>query len=375
MFLMVFVNDLWTLRNTPGWLKHSAAREDGMGLSDVVFPAFLFIVGLSIPFAIKSRLNKGDLKYYIFLHILIRSLALIVMGFFFVNHEYFQRDVSFFLRNAWEIAMVIAFVLIWNEYENNKAFKVIPAWILQSLGVLILITLALLYKGGTAANPQGMSPHWWGILGLIGWSYLFISVIYLLIGNRLWLASIFLVIFYILNVQEFSEIAGYKKFKLITSASNHALVMSGMFSSLIYLKLKNNKNIFLFPLVILLPAIFSAAFGFYTRPVWGISKILATPSWTAITAAISFTSFGLIYLITDILNHTRWAKPIMPAGRSTLTCYLLPVIIYALFHNQIRQLPASFTTGLAGIAKSVTFAFLIISLTWMLEKIKIKIKL
>ncbi len=55
MFLMIFVNDLWTLRDIPGWLEHTAADEDGMGLADVVFPVFLFIVGLSIPFAIKSK--------------------------------------------------------------------------------------------------------------------------------------------------------------------------------------------------------------------------------------------------------------------------------------------------------------------------------
>jgi heparan-alpha-glucosaminide N-acetyltransferase len=49
MVLMIFVNDLWSLNNIPGWLEHTAAAEDGMGLADVVFPAFLFIVGMSVP--------------------------------------------------------------------------------------------------------------------------------------------------------------------------------------------------------------------------------------------------------------------------------------------------------------------------------------
>jgi predicted acyltransferase len=60
MLLMILVNDLWTLHDIPEWLEHTKAEEDGMGLADVVFPAFLFIVGLSIPFAIKARINKGD---------------------------------------------------------------------------------------------------------------------------------------------------------------------------------------------------------------------------------------------------------------------------------------------------------------------------
>ena len=52
MVLMIFVNDLWSLTNIPGWLGHVDAGVDGIGLADVVFPAFLFIVGLSIPQAI-----------------------------------------------------------------------------------------------------------------------------------------------------------------------------------------------------------------------------------------------------------------------------------------------------------------------------------
>jgi predicted acyltransferase len=59
MLLMIFVNDLWSLTNIPAWLEHKAAYEDGMGLADVVFPAFLFIVGLSIPHAIGARLKRG----------------------------------------------------------------------------------------------------------------------------------------------------------------------------------------------------------------------------------------------------------------------------------------------------------------------------
>ncbi len=59
---MIFVNDLWSLTHVPRWLLHTAAEEDGMGLSDVVFPAFLFIVGLSIPHALKARLEKSRSK-------------------------------------------------------------------------------------------------------------------------------------------------------------------------------------------------------------------------------------------------------------------------------------------------------------------------
>ena len=87
MVLMIFVNDLGTLRNIPGWLEHVERGVDGIGLADVVFPAFLFIVGLSLPFAIDNRRKKGDTDIQLLKHVLARTFALLVMGVFFVNGE------------------------------------------------------------------------------------------------------------------------------------------------------------------------------------------------------------------------------------------------------------------------------------------------
>src|SRR5262245_61737444 len=87
MVLMIFVNDLGTLKNIPLWLEHVAPGVDGIGLADVVFPAFLFIVGLSLPFAVESRRKKGDTEWQLVVHVLTRTIALLVMGVFLVNGE------------------------------------------------------------------------------------------------------------------------------------------------------------------------------------------------------------------------------------------------------------------------------------------------
>jgi len=49
ILLMIFVNDVAGVKAAPSWLKHVSAEADGMTLSDLVFPAFLFIMGMSIP--------------------------------------------------------------------------------------------------------------------------------------------------------------------------------------------------------------------------------------------------------------------------------------------------------------------------------------
>ena len=82
MILMIFVNDLWSLKDIPAWLGHVERGVDGIGLADVVFPAFLFIVGLSLPYAIDNRRKKGDTDWQLVKHVLVRSIALLVMGYF-----------------------------------------------------------------------------------------------------------------------------------------------------------------------------------------------------------------------------------------------------------------------------------------------------
>ena len=375
MFLMIFVNDLWTLHDIPSWLEHTEAHEDGMGLADVVFPAFLFIVGLSVPFAIKARLNKGDSKGRILIHILIRSAALIVMGFYMVNQDSLTSGWSMGLRNLWQIFMIIGFFLIWNNYEGSR-FRTLTITILQISGIIILITLAIVYKGGPLEDPHWMRPQWWGILGLIGWAYLVCSIIYLFSVNNSWIIPVAMLTFYLLNVLEFLPAAkSLPRPMILVGAANHALVMSGIFASTLYLMVRDSGNRYLFPMVLLIPAIILVIFGFAVRPQWGISKILASPSWTAICAGISFATFALVHLITDSAGYTRWANIFLPAGRSTLTCYLLPGLVYPFLWPAQQLLPDPLLTGIPGLIKSILFALLIIFLTGLLEKIHIKLKI
>ncbi len=376
MFLMIFVNDLWTLTDIPDWLGHAKANEDRMGLSDWVFPGFLFIVGLSLPLAITGRKKKGDSTLQIFWHIVKRSFALIVMGFFMVNLENINGDLLPFSKYIWQFLMASAIVLIWNMYNNHKAFNKIPEWVMQAIGIIILILIGYIYKSGPEESPTWLRPHWWGILGIIGWAYLLCATLFLLVGEKIIYTVILLLVFHALNSLDFITFFNWQpKINLMVSASNHASVMSGVLASLLYLEFGKKGKFKLFFTLILLIATISIAYGFMTRPEWGISKIRATPSWTAICAGISFISFALLYLISDFFHRTNWASFIGPAGRSTLTCYLVPYFYYAIMMLVGIFLPEFLKSGYIGILKSLGFAYLIIFITGLMEKIHIRLKI
>src|SRR5215470_10781421 len=79
ILLMIFVNDLGP--NAPSWMHHiQPPSADGMTLADVVFPAFLFIVGVSIPLAFERARAAGKSKGAQLVHVLTRTAGLLLMG-------------------------------------------------------------------------------------------------------------------------------------------------------------------------------------------------------------------------------------------------------------------------------------------------------
>src|SRR5690606_1940969 len=119
MVLMIFVNDLWSLNNIPAWLGHVEYGVDGIGLADVVFPAFLFIVGLSLPLSIDNRRVKGETDWQLIQHVLLRSLALLIMGVFLVNGETINAEATGMPRVVWNTICCTCFILIWNAFPRN----------------------------------------------------------------------------------------------------------------------------------------------------------------------------------------------------------------------------------------------------------------
>lgn len=378
MFLMIFVNDLWSLSNVPEWLDHAGRTEDRMGLADTVFPAFLFIVGLSIPFAIRARIARGYSEKSTLFHILTRSFALLVMGVFHVNLENYDKADALIPKNWWEIGITIGFFLVWLDYsptmaKNKKA-------ILRGAGILLLAVLALIYKGGAPGHSHWMRTSWFGILGLIGWCYLLGALIYLYAKDRLTLLCGALVFFLGLSI---ADKAGWLEFLtpvrhyvwIVSSGALPALVIAGVITAVIFRQgiEKGNGGPTLLRLAGL--ALVVLGVGFALRPLGGISKIEATPSWVLICTAISMGCFTLLAFFMDIKGHSNWFRLIRPAGTSTLTCYLLPYIHYGLFNfpGTAYRLPLALRTGGIGIGKSLIYALLIILITGLLEKKKLRL--
>ena len=376
MFFMIFVNDVDGVHNIPEWIKHVEEDVDGLGFADTIFPAFLFIVGLSIPFALSKRMASSESKFRIAGHIILRSLALIIMGVFHVNLENYSK-AAILPHSVFEIIITIAFFLIWLDYKPS--FKKNYRYLLQATGIFILMIMALLYKGENHDHIVSMQFYWWGILGLIGWGYFTCALIYLITNGKFYWQVFALLFFLAFNVITHAshESFLYSVNKIIWPVGNGSMasfIMAGIITSLIYVRNKERSsgNFFIWLLILSVAFI---AFGFITRPIAGISKIHDTPAWIGICVGISIIVFALLIYLVDMKGKAAWFNVIKPAGTSTLTCYLIPYLLYSILYLFSFEYPYFLSNGTGGIIRSFAIAFIVIFITGFLEKKHLRLKI
>ncbi|MBP6197828.1 MAG: DUF5009 domain-containing protein [Fermentimonas sp.] len=377
MLLMIFVNDFWTVDGVPKWMQHANTNEDFLGLADVVFPLFLFVMGMSIPYAIESRSEKGYSESSTILHILTRTFALLIMGVFTVNTEYGFTNSFGISRDIFRVLMVLSFLMIWNIYPKTKKPIRYLYVTFQIIGVISLIFLAFIFRD---SNGGIMQARWWGILGLIGWTYFVCSFIYLLVRDNAFKILLFFLGFIVLCLIKSSNLIPRESFvnSLLNifnlgTGANVSFTMGGTLFSVLIVKYShfnfNKKLLFVLSTVtiFLLAAIISNNF-------WIISKNRGTLPWVLYCIAIAIGSYSLIsYIVSK--GKASWFRIIKTAGTATLTCYLMPYILYSVIYGFMNiSLPEWMKEGIPGLIKCAFFAFLCIGITALMERYKIKIK-
>lgn len=378
LFLMLFVNDLYT-SGVPKWMVHTSALEDGMGLADWVFPGFLFMVGLSIPFAFMARRKKGQSNKQLLLHILIRTLSLLIIGVFMVNLEDYNANLTGMNKFLWAIIVYVSIFLIWNNYSKESKFiKLFKS--LKLIGVLGLIFMAILYRSGTAENETWMQTSWWGILGLIGWGYLVSALTYLWFEDRIIAIIIVWFLFVLLNILAQTSYLDFLNpmklvFGVIIDGNVPSIVISGLLIGILLKKYKSNYKQFL--RIIIPIGIFCLIAGFVLRNWFIISKIIGTPTWAMLCNGISILVFALLFYVLDIKRIQKWSTIFLPVGQNSLTTYLAPDILY--FIIWAFNLPILFykqnNSSMLAVVGSLIWAFAMIGFAKLLSKINIRLKL
>ena len=377
MMVMIFVNQLGEMKGLPWWTYHMPASANGMTYVDVVFPFFLFIVGMSMPLAIGRRLSEGESAVAMCLHVAARSLSLIILGLILANRDKADAHMTGMNTNLWTFLALLGAVLFWNRYPDSQRYK----GVFRSLKLGGLILLAAMLVVFRRLNSSGqvawLDTGYWEILGMIGWTYFNVCLLY--IPTRRWTRAQFawfaaLTALNVLCCVHWIAWAYRAPFYLwpFKSGALSSIIMAGLLSSLLFLTDDFTANRTRKTIASLRFAAALFALGLLTVPL-GISKVRATPTWCLVSSGVAVCAFLLLYWVCDVRKHVRWARFIRPAGSNTLLTYLLPPLCAAALGREV--LSPRWDYGLSALAQAVFFTAGILALAALLTRWGVRVQL
>lgn len=384
MMVMVFVNELASVKGLPWWTYHAKADVDAMTYVDMVFPFFLFCVGLSMPLAISGRLRRNPSLPSLWIHVATRTVALLTIGLVLANADRGDATRMILPPALWAIVALIGAALFLNEYGESERYATLHRW-LRIIGVALVVAMFAIYRHTPDFVHTPRKGPWIDfaypeILGLIGYTYLAVTILYIPTRRWLWapLACFMAMItFNALTAAKWITFPQHVRYYFwpFTNGAMAGITFAGIVTSVIFLgshrwqSPAQRINLGLLFGILLLIA------GFILTPL-GISKIRATPTWSLYSAGAAVLFFTALYWICDVRKKTGWAFFVRPAGSNTLTTYLLPDFWYfILVAAGIHYFDTHFNYAWQGVIRCVLFTAFILVLSGWLTRLHIRLRL
>jgi heparan-alpha-glucosaminide N-acetyltransferase len=375
VLVMVFVDNLDFVKGLPWWTYHMPRETNGMTYVDMVFPAFLFVMGMSIPIAVERRIVEGDSRGKIWLHIVARSLSLVALGLFIANGPQVDRQQARISAVWWDLLGFAGIALFWGVFRLPSANRQLHR-LTKYGGLLLLTILAIVFRRTT----QNGRVAWldfsdWEILGLLGWAYLLVGSLYLLFKKNVAALAASLVLLCALNVLStagwFAWLQRFPSYAQPLEAGLSSITMAGLLAALIILEGTLAGSIRTKTLWALSYAALLASAAWLLTP-FGISKLRDTPAWCLYSAAANTLLVLLLYWIADVQRWTKWAGLIKTVGANALLAYLLAYMAY--FIPALFRLTADGTEGWYGVMRSLLFTALVLTVTIVITRFKFRLQ-
>jgi predicted acyltransferase len=132
---MIMVNN----NGGPGsWHFMNHAEWNGLTPTDLVFPTFAFVIGVSVVFAFEARLAKGAARAQLAMHTVQRAVILIVFGIIVNSFPFFHLDHMRFYGVLQRLAVCYLVVGLFYLYDN-RAWTKAAALVAALVGYWVLV--------------------------------------------------------------------------------------------------------------------------------------------------------------------------------------------------------------------------------------------
>ncbi len=344
IFAMLFAN--YGFGNAPWFMKHVTAQEYyWVTWVDMIFPMFLFLVGMSIPpafakYETATWRGRGKLIW----HIALRTASLLFIGVLILNapSPIEMGDWGFFSKLAlwstddrlqvaqrcWRMLAMGGVILFFQTTRNTDASSRLASRVMRGLGAAMLIVYLVLYRN---AAGGWLECGWWDILGVIGWCYFFASLYYLIFRDQELLFMLLLLVLTGLTVGGANGVwkdLPVMQYMYGKIGGRTLLVCLGIGMYWVWMRggelQERYRSLGGFAGVMLLATVVFA-------PVYGISKIRATLSWMFLTAFLAAVLWVVSYGMCDMVERRRrLVEWFCELGSVPLTAYIFQFFVVAL---------------------------------------------
>jgi heparan-alpha-glucosaminide N-acetyltransferase len=288
--------------------------------------------------------------------------------------------------------MSVGVVLVWIAPPREGAGRG-QTW-LRPAGAALLLGLVFLYRSRDATGLIQIRPHWWGILGLIGWSYLAAAGAYVLTRDKPAVLLGGVALLYCVYLADEAGRAGW----LVAlppslrvgriMASHSAVALSGTLLGVLLLRHRQCGEAacrLVGRALAYAAGLAAAGLLLHTlhglHPAFWVNKVLATPPWCLLSSAITAAVWVGIFVLTDVKGWRRWPKAVSIAGENALLCYLMAPFLLSLFAlsaplmgdtNLYQKLGESTAIGLL---RSTVFAWALVRLCGLLRDAGVRMQI
>jgi predicted acyltransferase len=253
---------------------------------DLIMPLFLFLVGTALPFSFAKRLQRGDRRAKLYLHVLYRVVILWVLGMIAQGRllEYELPKLQLYSNTLQSIAAgyLISSILVLN-LRLRWQFMVTAALLLLYWGLLALVPVP-----GQAEGHFGQQDN---------------LAIYL---DKLILGP-------------FKDQTNPPYTWILSSMAFGAMMMMGVFAGQL---LRSNLGKLSKVLILFASGAACLILGWAWGLIFPIIKHLFTSSMVLYAGGWSLLLLGVFYLVIDVLHLRRWSIFFVVIGMNAIAVYM-----------------------------------------------------
>jgi heparan-alpha-glucosaminide N-acetyltransferase len=301
--------------------NQSHVEWSGMSLHDTIQPSFTFLVGVALPYSLRSRSRRGERFGQTLRHVVLRSIFLVLLGIFLRSTHSPSTNFTF-EDTLTQIGLGYTFAYLIS--------RLAPKWQWTAWAIILVGYWAAwaIYPAPTASFDYaqvGVSPEWrshlfqgfashWNKNSNLGQAF------------DIW----FLNLFPRPTPFRFNE-GGYLTLSFIPTLATMLLgVAAGRWF------IESAPKIPIRRLLIAGTVLIFSGLLFHFTGICPIVKRIWTPSWTLFSGGVCFFFLSAFAWLIDVRKHSRLAFPLVVVGMNSIAAYLIPHLLQELVESSFR---------------------------------------